>query len=258
MTAIHRFRGCFLGGPLHGEALPAQIRGPRLVLPVHVEGEEPLTFTWVHRRLESTVEAVIESVEFLVLDLLGELEAEQLAQAERERRGGWGEPLLTLPAAGFTYSTEGVLAYDDAGNATGLAGFGTITRYSPDGVALALHLADESRGLFVEEADPMRCEYCGHGIGHTLELHRARLENDAAEARMLRAMQAGHRPPAPVFHPLHLALVRAQTVDEDLAYCMEASEALALEDAHRAFLANRQAELEAANAPRIILPAGVR
>lgn len=256
--AIHRLRGCFLGGPLHGQALPAQIRGPELTLPLRVPGETDVAFTWRHRRLEAIEGDVIEAVEFLVWDQLTEAEALAFAQEQRNLRGGWGEPTLVLPAAGFTYATEGVLDRDQIGNVTGLAGFGLITRLSPDGVAIALHLADESRALFLEEVDQARCEWCAEGIGHTLELHRARLAEDAAERRALRAVEAGQGPVAPVFHPLHLALTRARVIDEDQAYCAEATEALVLAEAHARFIARREAERAEAAAPRLILPAGVR
>lgn len=255
-ATIRRFRGCFLGGPVHGNPLPDEIRAPKLLYREATE-EGLVRHVYEHRRLDTVAEdGAIDSVAFLVHNSLGEERARELAAQEAERRGGWGAPALALPAAGFRYETEADWSRDLLTGEEHLGAFGLVKRFGPEGMAIASSLHDVSRAVAIEELDQARCEWCAHEIGHTIEIHRERLAADAAERR------AAELPPRaiPEPSPLALAVIRGIQVDEDLAFCAEASEALALEEAHRLFLARRQAEA-AANAdaaPHIILPAGVR
>lgn len=250
--SIQRVRGCCIGGALHGQDLPAEIRAPRLVLTADPADGRDVDEIYLHQRLEDDTRG--ESVECLVLEGLDPGQAFALVEAERERRGGWGEPLVTLPAAGFRFEYERQVSRDPAGNFTGLAGWGLVKRFSPEGVLVAATPYDTSRALSRDELDEDRCPYCATVIGHTLDLHRQELEQHHAEERAA-AFKVQPQEARP--HPLHLAVLRALSVDEDELYLNERHQARQVEQAHQAFIARRQAEA-AAQAPQLILPAGVR
>lgn len=257
MTApslIRRFRGCFIGGPLNGHDLPPSIQpGGRLRVPVNAQGEvapdSDQAIDYLHRRLEDLETG--EELELLVLEGLEEAEAAALVDAERDRRGGWGDPLVTLPATGFLFRPEAFMASDYAEDGARTEGLrlGVVTRFSRGGVCIAAHLADESRPLSREEADPTRCGWCEEGVGHTLEEHRTRLAATAAAERALTVQpySASELVDMQPMDELALAVARilygAHPDEIAVAQFQAEIREQVLMEAHAEFMRRRQAEL---------------
>lgn len=252
-NVIRRFRGCFIGGPLHGADLPQSIQpGGRLRAP-NPEGE-PETVDYLHRRLEDAETG--EELELLVLEGLDDAAAAALVDAERDRRGGWGDPLVTLPATGFRFKPETFMApanlEADGGFTTELR-LGVVTRFSRQGICIAAHLCDESRPLSREEADPTRCGWCEEGIGHTIEEHRVRVGATNQVERMLeiRPHSATELVDAAPMVELSLAIARilyGMTPDEEAIARYQAElDELTIREAHDEFMRRRRAELVVAD-----------
>lgn len=248
---IRRFRGCFIGGPLHGADLPGFIPdGGMLRTQVEVRPGELEAVAYRHRRLVD--DGTGESLELLVFDGLPDADAAGLVDAERERRGGWGEPVLTLPAHGFQYRPEGVRMVagfrDDGSQEEPGLGYAYVTRLSPDGAAVCAFIGDESRPISRAEVDASRCGWCDSGIGHTIEEHRTRVAATTAEERAMAV--AGIRPTIDDLPLCELGLAVAVGLYAPHPDVLAVEEMLqelrerAIEGAHRQFLERRQAELE--------------
>lgn len=253
---IHRFRGCFIGGPLDGHELPAHVEaGGVAVCRCEVPGSPGLVeVRYLHRRASVPVGDSLHDVEFLVYDQLTDEQAAQLVDQHRDRRGGWGDPILTLPASGFWYRPELQLSreFDDAGVMSERVHTGVVTRLSPAGACIAQHMADTSRALSREEVDATRCGWCMSGIGHTIDEHRHRLEMTAAAERAaeFEGPELDELPSASL--PLAVAHVLHGPQDPELAIG-QASRAMleaVLSRARDTFIARREAE----SRPRLVLP----
>lgn len=253
---VLRFRGCFIGGPLDGQALPAHVQaGGVAMCRCEVPGQPGLVeVRYLHRRMAKMTADALEEVEFLVFDGLPDDEAAALVDSHRDRLGGWGDPVLTLPAQGFEFRPEAFIAreFDDAGVRSERLRFGVVTRLSPDGACIAAGLSDESRALSRDEMDPTRCGWCDSGIGHTISEHRIRVEMTMAEERAAEFQG----PDLDDFKVSPLALAAAAVLYGPPA------EVVALDHLHRAmfertfnqareqFIANREAEMR----PQLVLP----
>lgn len=252
---IRRFRGCFVGGPLHGQDLPPSILpGGRLRVPVDANGAVDPTseqaIDYLHRRLEDLETG--EELELLVLESLDEAEAAALVDAERESRGGWGDPLVTLPATGFWFKPEAHMAGVDYANDGGMREelrLGVVTRFSRGGVCIAAHMADTSRPLDRKEADPTRCGWCEEGVGHTIEEHRTRVGATLEAERMLEIQpySAGERIARMEVQALAVWITKSlygpHPDEEAIALFNAEIREQVLQEAHAEFLRRRQSEL---------------
>lgn len=253
---IKRFRGCFIGGPLDGSDLPAHVQqGGVAICKCEVPGQPGLVdVRYLHRRAAQLVDGVLEETEFLVFDGLPDDEAAALVDAHRDRRSGWGDPVLTLPAAGFWYRPEVTRwhEYDDDGRRVERMGVRYVTRLSRDGACIARDMADESRALSREEVDATRCGWCEEEIGHTLAEHRHRLEQTAAAERA--AEFEGPTLEDLAVSPLSLAVAAALHGPPDDVLALDQAFRAGLErtlaKARAEFVARREAE----NRPALILP----
>lgn len=253
---IKRFRGCFIGGPLDGQALPAHVQaGGVAFCRCEVPGVPGLSeVRYLHRRAAQLVGDVLEETEFLVHDGLTDDAAAALVDAHREQRGGWGEAVVTLPAAGYWYRPEMMRWHeiDETGRRVERVAVSYVTRLSPDGACVARGMADESRALSREEVDPTRCGWCEEGIGHTLDEHRHRLEQTAAAERA--AEFEGPTLEDLAVSPLSLAVAAALHGPPDDVLALDQAFRAGLErtlaKARAEFVARREAE----DRPALVLP----